>query len=73
MFNSIYVKINISTMENNVEKALSNFVGASEEDELTKKIEAQKKQLLNSKTGLIERVDRIFVTEDGRQLLREQY
>lgn len=32
-----------------------------------------KKKKIIEKSGLIERVDRIYVTEDGRQLLREQY
>lgn len=32
-----------------------------------------KKEILNTRSGLIERVDKIYLTEDGRQLLREQY
>lgn len=56
-------------MENNVEKALSHFVDDPqlEEDENTKKV------ILDEREGLIERVDKILVTKDGKQLLREQY
>jgi hypothetical protein len=61
-------------MENNVEKALDNFVGLPEEEEVqTKKIENAKKVVLDEREGLIERVDKILVTKDGKQLLREQY
>lgn len=52
-------------MEKSKEKVLNNFIG-SENNE-------QKKEVLNKKEGLIERVDKVFVTQDGRQLLREQY
>jgi hypothetical protein len=40
-------------------------------DEVEKKEKNRKK--LNEKTGLIERIDRVLVTSDGRQLLRERY
>lgn len=59
-------------MEKNIKKALDNFNDPQLEDEKTK-IENDKKVILNKREGLIERVDKIFVTEDGRQLLREQY
>jgi hypothetical protein len=72
MLDSIYVKTNINAMENNVEKALNNFIGTSEEEEMNKS-ENVKKQVLTPRGELIERVDKIFVTQDGRQLLREQY
>jgi hypothetical protein len=57
-------------MENNVEKALSDFVDAPEE-EVT--VDDSKKEILDEREGLIERVDKVFVTRDGKQLLREQY
>ena len=61
-------------MENEVKKALDNFIDQPEETEEEKlKIENAKKVILSKREGLIERVDKIFVTEDGRQLLREQY
>ena len=57
---------------NDKEKVLNDFI---DDDEMSfdEKVCEQKKEILNSKTGLIERVDKIYVTEDGRQLLREQY
>jgi len=59
-------------MENKLKNALNDFIGLEDETEEAKTNSA-KKELLNTKSGLIERVDRIFVTNDGRQLLREQY
>jgi hypothetical protein len=59
-------------MENNVEKILNNFVDSTELEE-KKSIETSKKVILDEREGLIERVDKIFVTKDGKQLLREQY
>lgn len=56
-------------MENKVEKALSNFVDEPEVQDEAK----AKKVVLDEREGLIERVDKIFVTSDGKQLLREQY
>ena len=32
-----------------------------------------KKTVLDEREGLVERVDKVFVTKDGKQLLREQY
>ena len=57
-------------MDKEKEKALDQFVDLPEEDDKTK---GAKKVILNKREGLIERVDRIYVTEDGRQLLREHY
>jgi len=59
-------------MENKIEKALSNFVEEPEAEELASTANA-KEVVLNEREGLIERVDKIFVTQDGKQLLREQY
>ena len=56
-------------MKNNVEKALSNFVEVESQDDENN----QKEVILREREGIIERVDRIFVTKDGKQLLREQY
>jgi predicted RNA binding protein with dsRBD fold (UPF0201 family) len=58
-------------METNVEKALSNFVDEPQVEE--EKDDKVKKEVLDEREGLIERVDKIFVTKDGKQLLREQY
>jgi len=60
-------------MENNVEKALSDFVAEPEVEVQEEKDDEAKKEILDEREGLIERVDKIFVTKDGKQLLREQY
>jgi len=60
-------------MENNIEKALSNFVDEPQVEEVETKDEQAKKVVLDEREGLIERVDKIFVTKNGKQLLREQY
>jgi len=59
-------------MENNVEKALSNFVDEPKVQEINNDSK-NKEVVLNEREGLIERVDKVFVTKDGKQLLREQY
>ena len=63
-------------MENKVEKALDDFVEMPEsEDEKNVKKENKnvKKVILDEREGLIERIDRVLVTKDGKQLLREWY
>jgi hypothetical protein len=66
-------------MENKVEKALDNFVDAPQSEEVKPKVMPLentvniKKVILDEREGLIERVDRIYVTKDGKQLLREVY
>lgn len=60
-------------MENKIEKALNDFVSTSETEEVTKKIDGAKKVVLDEREGLIERLDKQYVTSDGRQLLRERY
>lgn len=63
-------------MKNKVEKALENFVVTPEtEEELVEKAKKDnaKKVVLDEREGLIERVDKILVTKDGKQLLREVY
>ena len=61
-------------METKVKKAINDFINdPNEELESIKQANEAKKEILGTRTGLIERVDKIYVTEDGRQLLREQY
>jgi hypothetical protein len=60
-------------MENNVEKALDNFVDEPQVEEVKTKVDNAKKVVLDEREGLIERVDKVFVTKDGKQLLRERY
>ena len=56
-------------MENKSKKeAIDDLLGIEEEKEDTKKI-----QIMEERSGLIERVDKQYVTSDGRILLREQY
>jgi len=56
-------------MDKNIENALDNFVG----NEKDKKKESAKKVVLDEREGLIERVDKILITKEGKQLLREHY
>jgi len=63
-------------MEDNVEKALENFVETPEtEEELAEKAKKEnaKKVVLDEREGLIERVDKVYITKDGKLLLREWY
>jgi predicted transcriptional regulator YheO len=63
-------------MKDKLKKALDNFVKPPEtEEELAEKAKNEnvKKVVLDEREGLIERVDRIYVTKDGKQLLREIY
>ena len=58
-------------MKNNVEKTIDNFIGFDEEIKIP---ENQKTIVLNERDGLIiERIDKQYITSDGRILLREQY
>ena len=58
-------------MKKDDEKALDLFL--DEEEDAKNEQKDAKKVIMAEKEGLIERVDKIFVTQDGKQLLREQY
>lgn len=58
-------------MDKSKEEALNNFVDPSEEGK--KKDDNEKKVVMDKREGLIERVDKVYITEDGRRLLREHY
>ena len=61
-------------MEKNKEKTFVDFIGIPENEEDTNtKNDKSKKVVLDERSGLIERVDKILITKDGKQLLREQY
>jgi len=60
-------------METKVEKAISDFVEEPQVEEVETKDDEAKKVILDEREGLIERVDKIYVTKNGKQLLREQY
>lgn len=53
-------------MEKSKENALNDFVDASNEKETNKKKKTSKRKVF-------EIIDRTLITEDGRQLLREQH
>lgn len=55
-------------MEKSKTDALNDFIGGGIGNN-----SAEKQSVLHEREGLIERVDKVFVTKDGRQLLREQY
>lgn len=55
-------------MEDKKSKALDEFLPEEEKTD-----QNAKKVVLDEREGLIERVDKILVTKDGKQLLREQY
>ena len=58
-------------MKKDDEKALDLFL--DDEKEETTENKDTKKVIMTEREGLIERVDKIYVTPDGKQLLREQY
>lgn len=61
-------------MNKNIKKSINNFLSnevESEEEKIIKEKKAFKK--ISNNVGLIERIDKIILTENGKQLLREQY
>jgi hypothetical protein len=61
-------------MEKNVEKAVNNFLSDEKEQKFEEKVKADKKKFIKSDFTLIERIDKVIISEeDGRQLLREVY
>lgn len=59
-------------MENNVNDILNNFIGNPMIDD-EEKLKEDKKKVIKSDFTIIERVDKIIIAENGKQLLREQY
>lgn len=53
--------------------ALDSFLGDNKPEKKTQSKDYSKKVVVNQREGLIERVDKVLVTKDGKQLLREQY
>lgn len=69
-----YFKLFISKyiiMNSDKKNILDDFLKSEKNDLLSKSQE--QKIVLGTKEGLIERIDKKYVTNDGRQLLREQY
>lgn len=58
-------------MKKKDEEALDLFLDNEEENAESKK--DGKAVVIKEREGLIERVDKILITKDGKQLLREQY
>jgi len=54
-----------------INKLIDEFNGEDNLQETNKKNKSKK--VINEREGLIERVDKVLITNDGRQLLREQY
>ena len=60
-------------METKLNDTLDQFLADENDVAFNEKVKTDKKKFIKQNQGLIERVDRIMITEDGRQLLREQY
>ena len=57
-------------MKKDIDKIVDGFIG---EDELNNEIKEQKAKTVVADRSIIERIDRIIIAENGKQLLREQY
>lgn len=60
-------------METNKENALNDFLGDTNEIETLSKSDENRKRTIKSDNSIIERIDRIIIAENGKQLLREWY
>jgi hypothetical protein len=56
-------------MNTNKEKAINDFL----EDDMDQESNVEKKKIISGRGEIVEKVDRVYITEDGRQLLREHY
>lgn len=60
-------------METNKENALNDFLGDTNEIETLSKSDENRKRIIKSDNSIVERIDRIIIAENGKQLLREWY
>jgi|GEM_PF-3478460 hypothetical protein len=61
-------------MKKTKEEALEGFLDNEEQSKKPENGNIDKKEVvMKEREGLIERVDPIYVTKNGKQLLREQY
>lgn len=60
-------------MENNFNEKLNDFLANETENDFNQKVKEDKKKFVKSDFTIIERVDKIIIAENGKQLLREQY
>lgn len=56
-----------------LDSVLDQFNQEDVEQEKPVNTDKKRKEYVMQNNSIIERVDKIFLTEDGRQLLREQY
>lgn len=58
-------------MENKIEKAIDKFVDVTQTEEVKPKSKTNSRtnSILSERDGLVERVDRVMVVRDGRELL----
>ena len=59
-------------MEDMLKSHLENFLSDDNKNQ-EKKTESDKKKVIKSDFSIIERLDKIIISENGKQLLREQY
>lgn len=59
-------------MDNNKDKVINDFI-ADEINLENQKIIENNKKLIKSDNSIIERIDKIIIAENGKQLLRERY
>lgn len=55
------------------EEVLNDFLGERNNEPNVNQPDSAKQKILDEREGLIERVDKVFITRKGKQLLREQY
>ena len=60
-------------MEKELNTTLDNFLGDEEEKKFNEKVKNDKIKHIKSDFAIIERVDKIVLVENGKQLLREVY
>jgi hypothetical protein len=58
---------------NALDSFLSDENNSKKKDQVAQEQPKEEKKVIRHKDGLVERVDKIYVTNDGRQLLREVY
>lgn len=59
-------------MENNIKKGINKFLGYDDKLDDVENDE-KKKKVIKTDNSIIERIDKIIIAENGKQLLREQY
>ena len=60
----------INAMKNKIKTTLDKFINVDDIDELQK---MENVKIVKEDKSIIERVDRIIIAENGKQLLREVY